>query len=435
MRDDIRRRIAVYYPSTQHSLVLARTLVREGYDTSLLTRFETESALRESMPARLAYRTLSHSRIMQRAIENRSAGGVRSFSTDPAGVLVGRVIRETLGRSAAGRFGHSRMRHSARRAAALVAGQIHPDLVIAAETGALELLEEMRSTLPVVIDVAHPHPKEVDRCRRLAASRYPGFAASWDDPPLEQSGWKRLDRALTRATRVWTASRYTADSIRTFAGPAVEIDVVGYGVAGAPRSWPDPGYRGRYLFVGSAGLRKGVPLLLQAWARSGLAGDGCVLDLVGRKLDATIEAAVARSAGVRRHVDISSRALTTLFQQADALVTPSYCEGFGRVLIEAAIIGLPFLATRTGAVDDILGPGLAEWCVEVDDLDGFTELLRRFHRDPIARGHFADGILGVRGHWTAEAYGSRLRSALERRRGAAEPESEAARSRALDRRG
>jgi glycosyltransferase involved in cell wall biosynthesis len=432
---NLTRQIAVYYPSTQHSLLLARTLVQEGYDTCLLTRYETESALRQSASARLAYKALGQSHIMRRAIENRSADGVRGFSTDPRGVLLGRLIRETLGRPAAVRFGYSRMRHSARSAGRLMSRHLRPDLVIAAETGALELLEELRSTPPVVIDVAHPHPKEVDRCRRLAAARYPGFAASWDDPPLAASGWRRLDRALTRATRVWTASRYTAESIRAFVAPSIQIDVVGYGVAGVPRESPASGYRGRYLFVGSAGLRKGVPLLLQAWARSGLAGEGCVLDLVGRKLDSAIETAVSRTAGVRRHTDVCADALTTLFQQADALVSPSYCEGFGRVLIEAASIGLPFLATRTGAVDDILGAGLGAWCVDVDDVDGFTGLLLRFHRERTARGRFIDGIAGLREHWTQEAYGSRLRSALERCWPAAQPDAGPARAWALDGRG
>jgi glycosyltransferase involved in cell wall biosynthesis len=352
---------------------------------------------------------------MQRAIENRSVGDIRSFSTDPTGVLLDRIVREMLGRSAAHRFSRSRMRYSAKKAARLMSRQLHPELVIAAETGSIELLDEVGTATPIVIDVAHPHPKEVDRCRQLAAARYPDFVSSWDDPPLEASGWERLDQALTRASGVWTASRYTADAIRRFVDPAIRIDVVGYGVVGAFQASRESMYEGRYLFVGSVGLRKGVPLLLEAWARSGLADEGCVLDLVGRKLDPRVEAALARIAGVRRHVDISSETLSMLFQRADALVSPSYCEGFGRVLIEAAIVGLPFLATRTGAVDDILGPDLKGWLVEVDDLDGFTEMLRRFHGETSSRADFVDAIRGMRHHWTEEAYGSRLRSAIEQR--------------------
>jgi glycosyltransferase involved in cell wall biosynthesis len=405
--------IAVYYPSTQHSLLLTRALVRAGYNASLVTRFATESALLQNPAVRLICRALGQSHIMRRAIENRSIADVRSFSTDPTGVLMGRLIRETLGRSFGARFSRSRMRHSAKVGAAYMSGQLRPEVVIAAESGALELIEELNAALPVVIDVAHPHPKEVERCRRLAAARYPDYVSSWDDPPLENSDWERIDEALTRASGVWTASRYTADSIRAFVEPAMHIDVVGYGLAGGTGSAGRPAYAGRYLFVGSVGLRKGVPLLLEAWDRSGLAGEGCVLDVAGRKLDPDVEALCRRTAGVRRHIDISSAALSTLFRQADALVSPSYCEGFGRVLIEAAAVGLPFLATRTGAVDDILGPGLAAWRVEADDLDGYTALLRRFHDDRTARADFVDAIRTVRQNWTDEAYESRLRSALE----------------------
>lgn len=412
---DTPRRITVYHPATQHSLLLARALAQEGYDTSLATRFETESAMGQSVTVRFAYKILGESHAMQRAIENRSVGDIRSFSTDPTGVLLDRIVRQTLGRSAVQRLAGSRMRHSAKRAARFMSRQLHPELVIAAETGAGELLDEVGAAAPVVIDVAHPHPKEVDRCLRLAAARYPDFVSSWDDPPLEASGWERLDQALTRASGVWAASRYTADSIRRFVDPSMQIDVVGYGVVGALRPWRESTYEGRYLFVGSVGLRKGVPLLLEAWTRSGLAGEGCVLDVAGRRLDPQVEAVLARSAGVRRHVDISSEALSTLFQRADALVSPSYCEGFGRVLIEAAIVGLPFLATRTGAVDDILGPDLNGWRVEVDDLDGFAEMLRRFHGEGSSRADLAAAIRGMRHHWTEEAYGSRLRSAIEQR--------------------
>jgi glycosyltransferase involved in cell wall biosynthesis len=406
-------RIVVYHPGTQHSLMLARTLVQKGYDASLVTRFETASAMRQSATTRLAYKVLGQSRTMQRAIENRTVGDVPSFSTDAAGVLLDRLIRETLGRSAVQHFALSRERHSAKAAAKLICRQIHPELVIAHEYGAFELLKELGTALSVVIDVAHPHPMEVERCRRLASVRYPGFQSSWDDAPLDASGCERLNQALTRATGVWTASQYTADSIRRFVDPAIQIDVVGYGVAGMPRSSRRLTYEGRYLFVGAVGLRKGIPLLLEAWGKSGLASEGCVLDVVGTKLDPQVEAGLAHSTGVQRHVNISTEALGKLFQQADALVSPSYCEGFGRVLIEAVAAGLPFLATRTGGVDEILGPDLNEWCVDVDDLDGFTELLRRFHAEGSSRADYVDAVLSMRRHWTEEAYGSRLRSAVE----------------------
>jgi glycosyltransferase involved in cell wall biosynthesis len=409
------RRVSVYHPATQHSLMLARALLKQGYDTSLITRFEARSAMRQSVIARSAYRVLSSSQVMQRAIENRSASDVPSFSTDPVGILASRFIGETIGRSAQRRFDCRRMRHSAMVAVKLMERELHPDLIVAAETGALDLLEESSMSLPIVIDVAHPHPREVDRCRRLAVARYPGLLSSWDDPPLEVSGWERLNRALARATQIWTASDYTARAVREFADPRGQIDVIGYGIPDMfDSSSPRSKYEGRYLFVGAVGLRKGVPLLLESWAKSGLAGEGCVLELVGRKLDKTIEAIAASTPGVRRHVDISSEALQGLFRQADALLSPSYCEGFGRVLIEAVSAGIPFLATRTGAVDDILGTELSEWSVEVDDLEKFTDTLLRFHGNSSSRASYSDAFRGMQGRWTERAYGVRLRSAVEK---------------------
>jgi glycosyltransferase involved in cell wall biosynthesis len=407
------KRIVVYHPGTQHSLILARTLAKKGYNASLVTRFETASAMRQSAVTRSAYKVLGRSHTMQRAIENRSVGAVQSFSTDAAGVLLDRLIGETLGRSAMQHFARFRNRHSAKAAAKLIRRQIHPQLVIAHEDGAFELLDELGTAVSVVIDVAHPHPMEVDRCRRLASARYPGFQTSWDDPPFNASACEQLNQVFTRATGVWTASQYTADSIRTFVDPAIPLDIVGYGAVGISRPSQRLTYEGRYLFVGAVGLRKGIPLLLEAWDKSGLASEGCVLDVVGRKLDPHVEAVLEHSTGVRRHVDISDEALSKLFQRADALVSPSYCEGFGRVLIEAVNAGLPFLATRTGGVDDILGSDLSEWCVEVNDLEGFTELLRRFHDEGSSRADYFDAVLSMQRHWTEEAYGSRLQRAVE----------------------
>ena len=44
------KRIVVYHPGTQHSLMLARTLVQEGYNASLVTRFETAARCARAPP-------------------------------------------------------------------------------------------------------------------------------------------------------------------------------------------------------------------------------------------------------------------------------------------------------------------------------------------------------------------------------------------------
>jgi hypothetical protein len=99
------RRIAVYYPSKQHSLLLARTLVREGYDTLPLTRFETESALRQSMPARLARRPSANPILCSERSRTEApkacasfytAESIRTFGEQPNfdGALVPDAVRE-----------------------------------------------------------------------------------------------------------------------------------------------------------------------------------------------------------------------------------------------------------------------------------------------------------------------------------------------------
>jgi hypothetical protein len=102
--------------------------------------------MRQSATVRFAHKFLGQSHIIQRAIENRSVGDIRSFSTDPTGVLLDRIVRETLGRSAMQRFASWRMRHSAKMAARFISRQLHPELEVTrdrGETGAIELLDEV----------------------------------------------------------------------------------------------------------------------------------------------------------------------------------------------------------------------------------------------------------------------------------------------------
>ena len=47
--------------------------------------------------------------------------------------------------------------------------------------------------------------------------------------------------------------------------------------------------------------------------------------------------------------------LDTLYKYAQALVFPSFIEGFGWPPLEAAVRGCPVITTRTGAIEDLLG--------------------------------------------------------------------------------
>ncbi|MBT4667282.1 MAG: glycosyltransferase [Opitutae bacterium] len=53
--------------------------------------------------------------------------------------------------------------------------------------------------------------------------------------------------------------------------------------------------------------------------------------------------------------DLSESRLQTLYENANALIFPSLIEGFGWPPLEARSLGCPVIASKTGAMDDILG--------------------------------------------------------------------------------
>ena len=56
----------------------------------------------------------------------------------------------------------------------------------------------------------------------------------------------------------------------------------------------------------------------------------------------------------------------------DVLVLPSATEGIPGVLVEAALVGIPTVATDVGGVRDALTTMSAGVCVPEDDFDGFV---------------------------------------------------------------
>ncbi|MGB2738714.1 MAG: glycosyltransferase, partial [Candidatus Nanopelagicales bacterium] len=66
----------------------------------------------------------------------------------------------------------------------------------------------------------------------------------------------------------------------------------------------------------------------------------------------------------------------------DVLVLPSATEGIPGVLVEAALVGIPTVATDVGGVRDALTTMSAGVCVPEDDVDGFVAAVRAVTANP-----------------------------------------------------
>lgn len=124
----------------------------------------------------------------------------------------------------------------------------------------------------------------------------------------------------------------------------------------------DPGAKrrtGEYsLYVGRLSEEKGPQVLLKAWARLGghvplkLVGDGALREGLGR------ETVAMGLKGVELLGQVGSKEVVSLLQGACFLVLPSVCyENFPLTIAEAFACGVPVIASRLGAIAEIVADG------------------------------------------------------------------------------
>lgn len=95
--------------------------------------------------------------------------------------------------------------------------------------------------------------------------------------------------------------------------------------------------------------------------------------------------------------------MTGTWRGADCLVHTAIGEPFGRVVIEAMAAGLPVVALRSGAMEEIVVDGRTGFLVDVDDREGLVERTRRLVEDrSLAAAMGRAGRLRVLARYTAD---------------------------------
>ncbi len=256
------------------------------------------------------------------------------------------------------------------------------------------------------VAVLYPGPSVADvtalRARGVTIVHDPVNAAY----PL---GWNMLERAYAaagmpmRATpdaaaialergkvapddAVLACSPHVADSYAALGVPRARIVPTSYGFN--PHTFHpvrNAASRPTFLFCGSGSVRKGLPILLRAWAQAGI--DGRLL-VVGR-----IEPEVAEQhAALMRQTTVEFRAYTSdlvgVYGEADAFVLTSFEEGSPLVSYLALAAGLPSVMSPASA-GWVVRDGIEGFVVEPDDVDAIARSLRALAEDPVLRGRMA----------------------------------------------
>ncbi len=206
---------------------------------------------------------------------------------------------------------------------------------------------------------------------------------------------ERCTLGLHQATLAVGVSRGCVEGLVEDGMPAARTKVIYCGVDAALAGAGDErGLRSRLGIkpvdivltrVGSLIHRKGVDLMLRAFAELRAECPNCHLLVVGEGPDRNQLEALAARLGLQGSVHflgLVPSAGAVLRDATDIAVSPARSEGFGLTVIEAATFGLPIVATNTTGMTEILTDGESGLIVPVEDGPSLTRALLTLVRDP-----------------------------------------------------
>jgi len=168
----------------------------------------------------------------------------------------------------------------------------------------------------------------------------------------------------------------------------------------------------RLLFVGRNPLRKGLHHLLMAWnAAEKQPGDLLTIVCAAKPLE--MQRLCEGRDDVRWLGSVSGEELDRLYAEADALVVPSLCEGFGHVYLEAMGRGCAVVGTRNSALPDIGDETQGVFTVDVGDVEGLAQLISRASADPLTFRNAGGAARQRAMEFTWERFREKIVSALE----------------------
>ena len=195
----------------------------------------------------------------------------------------------------------------------------------------------------------------------------------------------QIPLAVSRARIVLTVSKHSRSEIlRIF--PQADVRVISCTV---PEAWYEPrpveDRTGYLLMVTSSAPHKNAPGALRAYAKyANDAGRSArPLKVVGLFKHAHLYRQELREGGVGDLVSflpyLSEQELIRTYQQAAALLFPSFAEGFGIPMLEAMATGTPVIAAGAASLPEVGGE--AGCYFQPSDVDDMANALRRVLSD------------------------------------------------------
>jgi glycosyltransferase involved in cell wall biosynthesis len=251
-----------------------------------------------------------------------------------------------------------------------------------------------RLGMPLVTSIHHPI--SVDRRieleaaqglkQRLGKRRWYGFVA------MQSQVARRIGPVLT------VSGSSKVDIVKDFKVDPRDIEILPLGVDTRifhPRGPVEGRVPGRIVAMASADAPiKGVDVLLRAVAKVATERDVHVIVVSRPQKDGPTERLVRELAlgdRVRFVSGISDDELGELMASAEIAVVPSRYEGFSLPAVEHMASGTPLVASRAGALPEVVGD--AGVLVEPGDVEELAATLRRLHDSPEERARVGEAGL------------------------------------------
>jgi glycosyltransferase involved in cell wall biosynthesis len=174
---------------------------------------------------------------------------------------------------------------------------------------------------------------------------------------------------------------------------------------------PEASGRLSLIWAGTFSIRKGAHYLLDAW-REGRLGRHARLRVFGsvglpeRVLQPLPE-------GIEFLGSVPRTELLEHYRQADALIFPTLCDGFGLVATEAWSRGVPVITTDRAGAADLLRPGTNGLIIKAGDAKAIVQVVEWCHAHRPALRAMREGALATAAKWQWSDYRKLHRSILQ----------------------
>lgn len=246
----------------------------------------------------------------------------------------------------------------------------------------------------------------------LTHDEYRRYPMSSTAPSLHEieAGRDRDRQKYALADLILVPSLFVRDAVLSLGAEPAKVAVVPYGI---DRSWLNAAshpVRGRVLFVGSVGLRKGNHYLAEAARDLAARGVDCDIRVVG-----PWEIGVAKNplfAGPTYLDQIPRTDIQSEYSSADIFVLPSLAEGMAVVTLEAMAAGLPVITTPNAGscvrheIDGLIVPAR--------DAHALASAIEHILSDRVLRDTMSRNAKLRAAEFTWERYEGRLIDALAR---------------------